>query len=205
MPKTKVVATDKYLDMYAKVKSEKGVINPGEKVYFSIFLIDEMESNWHKLLNFLQTNKIPTHYEEEIDSADVVVIDAVIFLKLSEAVAQAADKKTFDPNTYKYWEEYTKALNLGKRVVDFSDWNMHYHRDLTKIDAKSFANINQMLQSSDEQTLDLAVSLMSSTNREDPETIKYLKELTANVNESKLKSHVDFRELVAFLAKAYEQ
>lgn len=204
MPKT-AVATDKYLDMYAKVKSEKGRIESGERVYFSIYLIDEMESNWHKLLNYIQTHKFKTHYEEEIDTADVVVIDAVIFLKLSEAYNGAADKKSFDPNTYKYWEEYTKALKLGKRVVDFSDWNKEYHRDLTKLDERSYSNINQMLQSTDEQTLELAVSLMSSTNREDPTTIKYLKELTKNVNESKLKSHVDFRELVAFLAKAYEE
>jgi hypothetical protein len=204
MAKTIKPVTDQYLDMYDKVKKEKGLINQGEEIFFSIFLIDEMESNWHKLLESVQNSSLKIHFSETIQDASVVVIDATIFQKLSEALKSATDKKSFDPFTYKYWEEYTEATKLGKRVIDFSDWNMAYHDNLTKIDEKMFFNIKNMLSSTEESTLDLAISIMSSTNRRDPETITHLKELVKVVNETKLKTNIDYRELVSFLSKTYD-
>ena len=199
----KILNSDQYLDMYDKVKKEKGTVVSGDNIYFSIFLIDEMESNWHKLLEYIQSNQTKVRFSETIADASVVVIDATIFHKLSEASTSNTDKKSFDPNTYKYWEEYTEAAKLGKKIIDFSDWNMNYHDNLTKIDAKMFSNIKVMLSSTEDSTLDMAISIMSSTNRRDTQTVEYLKELTKSVNESKLKSNIDYRELVSFLAKAY--
>jgi hypothetical protein len=156
------------------------IISNGDMIYISEYSRFDFDILKYKIDDFCFNKKVNYNLVAHQELANAIIIDiddlTRSFLLQHYIPAPGEPLPTAPPDVTEYppYKEIVKALDLNHKIIDLKVLLNSIHEELTTIDEETYKTLNDMLSSNDPENHKLATEIITSSNRNDKTTLKYL-------------------------------
>ena len=160
--------------------------------YFNLFTEKSFNLDVEKIKNEIANNSNLIQNNEKVYISSTIkkeincVIDKIVELHLKKGISFTVvnDEREADVLIVDIPYIDKNILSLNKRMIDYNKMIVELHEDMIILTEEIYTNLMIMYNGQDESSQAMACDIISSTNRSDPNTIKYLVSFMENVNAS---------------------